>query len=74
MAESIPDFIEATVCVEQPLSERTAQVRLPNGRKVFGYLAKAAQEEPLQAGAQYRARLFVADFSRAELLAPAGAA
>lgn len=74
MADTIPDFIEASVSVERPLSECTAEVRLPNGRQVFGYLAKAARKQPPIAGAQYRARLFVADFSRAELLAPASEA
>lgn len=65
----IPDSVDTLVEVAQVLSARTAQVRLPNGREVFAYLGETVAEEGLQAGQPWRARLFVADFSRAELLA-----
>ncbi len=71
MTADIPDSIEAIVVVARVLGGRTARVRLSNGREVFGYAGKSAAIKDLAEGDAWRARLFVADFSRAELLAPA---
>ncbi len=72
MTETIPDFIETEVTVSQPLTESTAKVRLANGREIFGYWSGRAGPPPaLTAGGHFKARLFVADFSRAELTASA---
>lgn len=70
-SEVIPDSVETRVRVVDVLSERTARVRLPNGRVVFGYAGSQGAALLLTAGVDYLARLFVADFSRAELLAVA---
>lgn len=69
-AFSIPDTVETLVRVTEVLSERTATATLPNGREVFVYVGSDGLESDaeLAAGAVLRARLFVADFSRAELL------
>lgn len=69
----IPDDIETTVLIDTVLTEATALVKLPNGRVVFGYRGpqSAGQDLPLAVGASTRARLFVADFTRAELLVDA---
>ncbi len=71
-ATDIVDFVEAPVEILRVLSERTAQVRLPNGREVFGYLGSGAGATPLAAGERWQALLFVADFTRAELTGKAG--
>ena len=66
----IPDSVDTSVQVAQVLDERSARVRLPNGREVFAYLGETLAGGGLQAGQSWRARMFVADFSRAELLGP----
>lgn len=69
----IPDDVETTVLIDTVLSEETALVKLPNGRVVFGYRGPKNEglDLGLEAGRTIRARLFVADFTRAELLADA---
>jgi hypothetical protein len=66
----IPDTVETAVTVTAVLSDRAAMVTLPNGREVFAYVGSTGlpATPPLMPGAVLRARLFVADFSRAELL------
>jgi len=64
---NIPDHVDTRVRVETVLSDQTAQVRLLNGRIVFGYCKPRGGLPPLRAGEEVPARLFVADFSRAEL-------
>jgi translation initiation factor IF-1 len=66
----IPDEIEVEVEVETVLTEATAMVKLPNGRVVFGYCGDqwAGLAQALEGGGRVLARLFVADFTRAELM------
>ena len=63
-------MVETEVTVTEVLSDRTAVAKLPNGREVFAYVGAAGlgAAGALEAGAVLKARLFVADFSRAELL------
>jgi hypothetical protein len=70
----IPDEIETEVVIDAVLSGETALVKLPNGRVVFGYRGPRSEGQamPLAVGATRRARLFVADFTRAELLGEEG--
>jgi hypothetical protein len=67
---TIMDSVDTQVAVVRRLSATTAMVRLPNGREVFGYVGEGKDGLLLEGGKAWEARLFVADFSRAELLGP----
>lgn len=65
----IPDSVDTTVRVLEVFSPSTASVSLLNGREVFAYRPPdAIDKPPLEPNQDLPARLFVADFSRAELL------
>lgn len=64
----IPDKIEAIVTIRTVLSPRTCQAVLPNGKMIFGFIAKALADFPLREGGNVRVRMDVADFSRGEML------
>ncbi len=63
-------LVETLVTVKKVLSDRTCHAHLPNGKQVFGFIPVDDVAFPLDEGALVRARLNVADFSRAELLRP----
>jgi hypothetical protein len=69
----IPEHVETEVSLQEVLSADTGVVLLPNGKPVFGYRSERGVvpgDGPvaLVPGGRWMARLFLADFSRAELV------
>ena len=64
----IPDLVETFVTVRQVLDARNCRAVLPNGKEIWGFIAKGVPDFPLHAGGQVRARMRVSDFSYGELL------
>lgn len=64
----IADRIETVAVIRRVLSPRTCHAVLPNGKEVFGTIAKRLPDFPLHEGAGVRMRMHVADFSYGEML------
>jgi hypothetical protein len=64
----IPDTVEAEVIIESAHTHRAWRAALPNGRKIIAFVPEGAPPLRLEPGAKVRARLSVADFSRAEII------
>jgi hypothetical protein len=71
-AITIPDTVEAEVLIQACHTHRTWRAALPNGKKVIAFTPEGAPPLHLEPGAKVRARLSVADFSRAEILVGEG--
>lgn len=64
----IPHRVETIATIRRIISPRTCHATLPNGKEIFGTIAKQQPDFPLQEGASVRVRLYVSDFSYGEML------
>jgi len=65
----IPDKVETVVTIHEIIGPQTCRAALPNGKIIFGFISKKAENFQLQTGAKARVQMDVADFSRGEMLA-----
>jgi hypothetical protein len=64
----IPDCVDTEVVIHAVHGPRTWHAELPNGKCVMAFLEKEDPLIELRPGARVKARLTVADFSRARVL------
>ncbi len=64
----IPEYVETTVIITQPHSERTWHATLPNGRPVLAFRDEGEPLIELVPGQSVAVQMTVSDFSRALVL------
>lgn len=64
----IADRVETVATIRQVIDERNCHAVLPNGKEIWGFIAKELPNFPLNEGSKVRVRMHVADFSYGELL------
>lgn len=64
----IPDRVETVAVIRDVIDARNCHAELPNGKRIWGFIARDLPDFPLEEGAAVRVRMHVSDFSYGELL------
>ncbi len=68
----IADQVETVATISKLIDARNCRAALPNGKEIWGFIAKGIPDFPLHEGASVRVLMRVSDFSYGELLGACG--